>query len=117
LILSELVDASGVKQGRLRYRLLPRLIAWSYWHASTLLYVLRPAWSFRLNADFEDHAEHEYAEFVRAHPELEFTPYSSVECAGYGTFASVADLLRQIGHDERCHKAESEIHLQEPRQK
>jgi ubiquinol oxidase len=89
----------------------------AYYYLSWLLYVLQPAWSYRLNADFEDHAEHEYAEFVRAHPELEFTPYSSVECAEYGTFASVADLLRQIGHDERCHKAESERHLLNPRQK
>jgi ubiquinol oxidase len=117
LILDELVEASGAKQGRLRQRLFPRLMAWSYWQFSTLLYVLKPKWSFRLNADFEDHAEHEYAEFVRAHPEFEYTPYSSVECAEYGTFASLADLLRQIGHDERCHKAESEIHLQEPKQK
>jgi hypothetical protein len=95
--------------------LLPRLIAWSYWHFSTLLYVLKPGWSFRLNADFEDHAEHEYMEFVADSPELEFTPYRSEECAEYGTFASVADVLRQIGHDERCHKAESEIHLNEPK--
>ena len=38
-----------------RVRLLP---------AAWLLYVIRPAWSYRLNADFEDHAEHEYMEFV-----------------------------------------------------
>lgn len=115
LILSELVAASGKKQGRLRFRLLPRLIASSYWHFCCLLFVMKPGWSYRLNADFEDHAEHEYAEFVRDNPELETTPYNSVECVGYGSFDSVADLFRQIMHDERCHKQESELHLMEPR--
>jgi hypothetical protein len=36
-------------------------------------------------------------------------------CADYGRFDSVADLMRQISHDERCHKRESEVHLLEPR--
>jgi hypothetical protein len=25
-----------------------------------VLFLIRPEWSYRLNADFEDHAEHEY---------------------------------------------------------
>jgi ubiquinol oxidase len=33
--------------------------------------VIRPDWSYRLNADFEDHAEHEYMAYVAEHPELE----------------------------------------------
>jgi hypothetical protein len=115
LILSELVAESGKKQGWLRFRLLPRLIAASYWHFCCLLFVIKPAWSYRLNADFEDHAEHEYAEFVRDNPDLDTTPHSSIECAEYGSFDSVADLFRQIMHDERCHKQESEVHLREPR--
>jgi ubiquinol oxidase len=115
LVLAELVDRTGERDGRLRYRVLPWLMAIGYWHLSWLLYVIRPAWSHRLNADFEDHAEHEYAEFVRNHPELEEMAWSSTECAGYGSYASVADLLRQISHDERCHKHESEAHLSEGR--
>jgi hypothetical protein len=35
--------------------------------------------------------------------------------AEYGRFASLADLLRQIGHDERMHKDESLQHMKEPR--
>ncbi len=115
LILSELVDRTGEKDGWLRYRVMPRLMAIGYWHFSWLLYVLRPAWSHRLNADFEDHAEHEYAEFVRDHPELEEMPWASDVCAEYGDHATVADLFRQISHDERCHKQESEVHLTEGR--
>ena len=115
LIMSELVDASGKREGWLRFRLLPRLISFGYWHFSWLLYAIKPAWSHRLNADFEDHAEHEYAEFVRDNPHLETVPYISEHCAEYGSFASVADLIRQISHDERCHKRESEEHLHAPR--
>lgn len=115
LVLAELVERSGRKQGFLRYRLLPQVIAIGWWNVCWLLYALKPAWSHRLNADFEDHAEHEYAALVEENPQFEATPYVSSLCAEYGTFASLADLFRQIGHDERCHKRESEQHLLQPR--
>ncbi len=69
----------------------------------------------RLNADFEDHAEHEYALFVEEHPELQREPYDGLFADEYGRFASLADLFRQIGHDERVHKEESLSHMGEPR--
>ena len=69
--------------------------------------MLRPARSYRLNADFEDHAEHEYMTLVREHPEWETPPFSSAFEADYGSFDSLADVFRQIGHDERVHKQES----------
>ena len=111
LILDELVAASGRRENTIWYDVLPRLIAWGYWHFAWLLYALKPTWSHRLNADFEDHAEHEYALAVAENPQWETTAYRSVLAADYGSFASIADLLRQIGHDERLHKQESEQHL------
>jgi hypothetical protein len=110
LILDELVATETTRMSRLRYVLLPRLIAFGYWHFAWLLYAIKPAWSHRLNSDFEDHAEHEYALFVQENPQFETTPYHSEVAAEYGDFASLADLLRQIGHDERMHKQESEQH-------
>lgn len=80
-----------------------------------MLYVLRPAWSYGLNADFEDHAEHEYALFVQENPHLEAHPYDGLFAEEYGWFESLADLLRQIGHDERVHKEESLAHMGEAR--
>lgn len=53
------------------------MIAFFYYHVSWLLYVLKPSWSSDLNADFEDHAEHEYMEFVRDHVNLESEPFES----------------------------------------
>ena len=111
LILDELVAAGGRRESRFWYDVMPRLIAIGYWHFAWLLYALKPEWSHRLNADFEDHAEHEYALFVAEHHEWETTPYCSTVAAAYGRFASLADVLRQIGHDERLHKQSSEHHL------
>jgi ubiquinol oxidase len=115
LILEELVDASGRPESFARYRLVPQLLAFFYYQLSWLLYALHPSWSYRLNADFEDHAEHEYALFVEEHPELEHTPYHGLFADAYGHFESLADLFRQIAHDERVHKEESFAHMREPR--
>ena len=111
MILNEQVDMTVGHGSRLWYDALPRVIAWSYWHFAWLLYAIKPTWSHRLNADFEDHAEHEYALLVAENPQFEFTRYETEICHGYGDFASLADLFRQIGHDERLHKQESEQHL------
>ncbi|MCE3555962.1 hypothetical protein LWC33_31525 [Pseudonocardia sp. RS11V-5] len=115
LIVGELVRASGREPGRLRFRVLPLLLALSYYHVAWLMFVLAPRRSYRLNADFEDHAEHEYAEYVAEHPELETVPHRSAFADRYGAHVTVADLLRQIGHDERMHKQESERYLAEGR--
>ncbi len=47
-------------------------------------------------------------ELVAEHPEWESVSWVSELAADYGCFASRADLLRQIGYDERVHKQESE---------
>lgn len=115
LILEELVDEAGVREPFVRFRLLPQVIAFVYYQLTWLLYVLRPAWSYRLNADFEDHAEHEYALFVEENPELGERPYEGLFTDDYGSFESLADLFRQIGFDERVHKEESLLRMGEPR--
>jgi ubiquinol oxidase len=118
LILEELTEGASTGNGRLgwfRYRVLPQVMAFSYYQLSWLMYAIRPDWSYRLNADFEDHAEHEYALFVQEHPELETGPYAGDFADEYGRFDSVADLLRQIGFDERMHKEESIARMKNPR--
>ena len=115
LILEDLVERSGKRENFLRYRLFPQLIAMAYYYLSWFLYVLQPAWSYRLNADFEDHAEHEYAEFVRENPAFDHTPYDGPFFEEYGDYATLGDLFRQIGYDERVHKEESLARMAEPR--
>lgn len=107
LILEELVQRKGVRENYFLYRVMPQIMAFAYYHISWMLYVMKPAWSYGLNADFEDHAEHEYMEFVRDNPGFESAPFRSDFAGDYGSFASEADLFRQIGLDERQHKEES----------
>jgi hypothetical protein len=52
---------------------------------------------------------------VAEHPEWENTPYESELADEYGHFVSLADLFRQIGHDERVHRQESEAQMGRPR--
>jgi hypothetical protein len=115
LILEEMVEDKSVEEGFLRYRILPQVIALFYYHVSWLLYVIRPGLSYGLNADFEDHAEHEYMEFVRENPSLEDVKFRSTFEKDYGAFDSEADLFRQIGLDERHHKDESLARMAQPR--
>lgn len=114
LILEERLGGS-TPEGRLRFRVIPQVLAFAYFQLSWLLYVVKPAWSYRLNADFEDHAEHEYMALVADHPEWETEPFESAFAADYAVLDSVADLFRQIGYDERVHKEESVARMREPR--
>jgi ubiquinol oxidase len=113
LIMEELT--SGERRGVIRSRVVPQVLAFAYYQLSWLLYVLRPRWSYRLNADFEDHAEHEYALLVEERPEWEDVPYEGEFTEDFGAFDSLADLFRQIGYDERLHKLESERNMIAPR--
>jgi len=107
LILEELTEKKKIKENFFLYRILPQFSAFFYYHVSWLLYVIKPAWSYALNADFEDHAEHEYMEFVKENPELTHEVFESEFSQDYGYYQNLADLFRRIGLDERMHKEES----------
>jgi ubiquinol oxidase len=115
LIVEDLIDRQGLSRNWLLHRAAPWLIAFFYYHVSWVLFLIRPDWSYRLNAEFEDHAEHEYMTFVAQNPDLEHVPDPGTYAAEYGRYRCVADLLRQIGHDERVHKLDSLESMREPR--
>lgn len=115
LIMEDLIDRQGLKRNWLLHRAAPWFIAFFYYHVSWVLFLVKPDWSYRLNAEFEDHAEHEYMTFVAENPDLEFVPDPGTYADQYGRYRSVADLLRQIGHDERVHKLDSLESMREPR--
>jgi ubiquinol oxidase len=114
LILEEL-SQDEPRSGFVRSRVIPQVLAFAYYQLSWFMFVIRPAWSYRLNADFEDHAEHEYAILVDEHPEWDGLPYDSEFASDFGEYDSLADLFRQIGYDERLHKQESEVRMGDPR--
>jgi len=107
LILEEMVQKKNLRENFFLYRILPQIAAFFYYHVSWFLYVMKPSWSYGLNADFEDHAEHEYMEFVKENKGFENEPFESDFRADYGNFQCLADLFRKIGLDERMHKEES----------
>lgn len=108
LVLEELLEDDPTRRGFVRHRLIPQVLAFAYYQLSWFLYALRPTWSYRLNADFEDHAEHEYALLVDEHPEWSETPYAGSFTDDYGDYSTLAELFQQIGYDERMHRLESE---------
>ena len=115
LIMQELVHQRGIREGFFRFRILPQLLAFTYYHISWMLYVLRPSLSYGLNADFEDHAEHEYMNYVATHPELAEQKWETAFAEDYGPHETLADVFRQLGVDERHHKEQSIAHMAKPR--
>jgi len=113
LILEELTRHE--RRRWLKGRIIPQLLAITYYQLSWILFVVRPKLSYQLNADFEDHAAHEYALLVQEHPEWETTPFDSQFQGDFGAYDSLADMFRQIGHDEAMHRTESEIMMTQPR--
>ena len=115
LIVQELTGRERIGRQVVRAWIVPQVLAFVYYQLSWLLFVIRPRWSYRLNADFEDHAEHEYALLVQDHPEWELLHYDGSFTDDFGDYDSLSDLFRQIGYDERLHKLESEALMQAPR--
>ena len=113
LILEELTRHQ--RRPWLKGRIIPQILAVSYYQLSWILFVIRPKWSYQLNADFEDHAAHEYALLVQEHPEWETAPFESQFQGDFGAYDSLADRFRQIGYDEALHRQESEIMMTQPR--
>lgn len=114
-VVEELLGKQPNRLGWFRRQAIPQLLAFAYFQISWILYVISPKWSYRLNADFEDHAEHEYALLVDEHPEWDDTPWVSEFAEDFGQYATIAELFRQIGFDERLHKLQSESMMTAPR--
>ena len=103
-VLRALIEDDGIDESTLRYGVLPFLGAIGMFAYTSLLVRVQPDRTYRLNADIEDHAEHEYAAFVSEHPEWETRGYDDLAVPAYGSYRSRNDVLRQIALDEREHK-------------
>lgn len=115
LIMEEMLRAEGFHHSLIRGWLIPQLLAVIYYWLSLVLYVIRPPWSHRLNADFEDHAMRAYAQFVVDHPEFETMTWETQFADDYGAHDTVAEMLRRIAIDEMEHRDRSEDLMKEAR--
>lgn len=86
---------------------IPYVMVLKYRLFSTILALVSIRSAFLFNAEFEDHAEHVYAQFVADHPELETQPISSDVVKDYRDVRTWADLLRRVSLDERDHRNRS----------
>ncbi len=108
LMIEELLGQQRFRRSILKGIVLPQAMAFVYYQLSWLLYVVRPGWSYGLNADFEDHATHTYLDYVRDHPGLDEAPWTSTFVDDYGPSDTVGELFRRIALDEAAHRADSE---------
>jgi hypothetical protein len=103
LIIHEKLKEDGAEDPRYMTRPLPALMVASYALLMWTMARLDMRTAFVLNAEFEDHSEHYYAQLVDEHPEWEDQPVVNELVAEYGSFRSWADVFRRIGLDERDH--------------
>jgi demethoxyubiquinone hydroxylase (CLK1/Coq7/Cat5 family) len=102
-VVNEKMKEDGIKDPWYLFPPIPLLMVGCY---SVLMYVtalINIRRAFLFNAEFEDHAEHVYAQFVEEHPEWERQPVNNEQVKEYGEFLTWADVFRRIGLDERDH--------------
>ena len=108
LIIQEKMKADGLRDPWYLAAPIPWLIVWSYRVIAGLLAFVSLPGAFLFNAEFEDHAEHTYAQFVVEHPEWETQYVDNALAKEYCSYASTwADIFRRIGLDERDHRNQS----------
>ena len=104
LVINEKLKEDAAKDPIYLTAPLPAVAVGSYGLLSRTLARAAIRRAFLFNAEFEDHAEHYYAELVDQHPEWEDQPVTSGLVREYGSFSSWADVFRRVGLDERDHR-------------
>lgn len=107
LLIEEKIREDAAKQAWYLSPPLPSLMVAPYALLSWTMARVGIRRAILLNAEFENHAEHTYAQLVEDHPEWEDQPVESAVVQGYGSFRSWADVFRRIGLDERDHRNNS----------
>jgi ubiquinol oxidase len=107
LVIQEKMRADGLSDPWYLSPPIPWLIVRTYVIMAWLLAHVSLRRAFLFNAEFEDHAEHVYAQFVAEHSEWETQPVHNVLVAEYGAFNTWADVFRRVGLDERDHRNQS----------
>jgi ubiquinol oxidase len=107
LVIEEKMREDGARDPWYLSSPLPQLMVGSYALLAWVMALVNIRRGYLLNAEFEDHAEHTYAQLVRDHPEWEEQAVAGDVVATRGSFESWADVFRRIGLDERDHMNES----------
>jgi ubiquinol oxidase len=114
LVVNEKIKEDGIKDPWYLFPPIPFLMVCFYallMHVMALASIHR---AFLFNAEFEDHAEHVYAQFVEEHSEWERQPVSNEQVKERGALPTWADVFRRIGLDERDHMNMSFVFCDKP---
>ncbi len=103
----EKIREDKVRESWFWHYFMPLFIALSYAVFARMLAVVHLRSSFYFNAMFEDHAEHEYARFVKENPELEQQEAKTEWAAAYAPGSTWGDVFRRVSLDERVHRNDS----------
>lgn len=102
-VINEKMKEDGVKDPWYLFPLFPFIMVGVYVVFTRIMALVNIRRAFLFNAEFEDHAEHVYAQFVDEHPEWETEPVTNEKVKEYGDLSTWADVFRRIGLDERDH--------------
>ena len=114
LVVNGKMKEDGIKDPWYLFPPIPALMVGFYaalMHVMALTSIRR---AFLFNAEFEDHAEHVYAQFVEEHPEWERQPVNNEQVKERGELPTWADVFRRIGLDERDHMNMSFVFCDKP---
>jgi hypothetical protein len=114
LVVNEKMKEDGIKDPWYLFPPIPQIMVGFYalvMHVMALTSIRR---AFLFNAEFEDHAEHVYAQFVEEHPEWERQPVNNQLVKECGDLPTWADVFRRIGLDERDHMNTSFLFCDKP---
>jgi ubiquinol oxidase len=114
LAANEKMKEDGVKDAWYLFPPVPFLMAALYAALMHVMALVNIRCAFLFNAQFEDHAEHVYAQFVEEHPEWEQQPVNNEQVRERGGLSTWAEVFRRIGLDERDHMNMSFAFCDEP---
>ena len=107
LVIHEKMKEDGIKDTWYLSSFVVFLAVCSYVFMSKIFRIFSLKSALYFNAQFEDHAEHVYAEFVSEHPELETQLLTNELVKKYADVDNWADVFRRISLDERDHRNNS----------
>lgn len=114
LIINEKMKEDGMKDAWYLFPLIPFIMVMVYVPFAKLLTLFRIRRAFLFNAEFEDHAEHIYAQFVGEHPEWDEQKVDNPLVKAYADVETWGDVFRRVGLDERDHRNASFIACGKP---
>ncbi len=103
LVVNEKMKEDGIKDPWYLFFPVPLLMTSFYSVLTRVMALAGIRRAFLFNAEFEDHAEHVYAQFVEEHPEWEQQLVNNEHVKERGQLPNWADVFRRIGLDERDH--------------